>query len=53
MSLTMIGIIGIIALLFILFVYILNKKIQHGPYDQENTDNRPLTKDIEKVIIEG
>jgi len=40
----------IYALLFVLFIYILNKKIQHGPYDEQDTENRPLTKDIEKAI---
>ena len=43
----------IYALLFVLFIYILNKKIQHGPYDEKNTENRPLTKDIEEAITEA
>ncbi|UZR98071.1 cytochrome ubiquinol oxidase subunit I [Chondrinema litorale] len=38
------------ALLFVLFVYLLNKKIQHGPYDNSEVDDRPLTKDISDVI---
>ncbi|NBB89212.1 MAG: cytochrome ubiquinol oxidase subunit I [Bacteroidetes bacterium] len=29
------------ALLFILFIYLLNKKIQHGPYDTKMEDQRP------------
>lgn len=43
----------IYALLFVLFIYILNKKIQHGPYDMGETENRPHTKDIEETIIKG
>lgn len=43
----------IYALLFVLFIYILNKKIQHGPYDMGDTENRPHTKDIEEAIIKG
>ena len=38
------------ALLFILFVYLLNKKIKHGPYDESEEDDRPLTKDITEVL---
>ena len=38
------------ALLFVLFVYLLNKKIQHGPYDSSEVDDRPLTKDISDVL---
>ncbi len=37
-------------LLFILFLYLLNKKIKNGPYDESDTQLRPLTKDISKVI---
>ncbi|RZT97014.1 cytochrome bd-I ubiquinol oxidase subunit 1 apoprotein [Ancylomarina subtilis] len=43
----------IYALLFVLFIYILNKKIQHGPYDEHDSENRPLTKGIEEVIIKN
>ncbi|HPE43120.1 MAG TPA: cytochrome ubiquinol oxidase subunit I, partial [Bacteroidales bacterium] len=32
----------IYALLFVLFLYLMNKKIQAGPYDESNTDSRPL-----------
>ncbi len=28
-------------ILFILFIYLLNKKIKHGPYDQHNIDHSP------------
>ena len=37
-------------LLFLLFVYLLNKKIKHGPYDESEDDDRPLTKEIAEVI---
>lgn len=38
------------ALLFVLFVYLLNKKIKHGPYDESDTGDRPLTKGISQAI---
>jgi len=38
------------ALLFVLFVYLLNKKLKKGPYDESDDDDRPLTKDISEVI---
>lgn len=40
------------SLLFVLFVYLLNKKIKHGPYEEseEDDDNRPLTKEISKAV---
>ncbi len=37
-------------LLFILFVYLLNKKIQHGPFDESTLESRPLQEGIENVI---
>ncbi|MFK7933728.1 MAG: cytochrome ubiquinol oxidase subunit I [Saprospiraceae bacterium] len=37
-------------ILFLLFVYLLNKKIMHGPYDEKLIDQRPLQKEIAKVI---
>ncbi|MDO6820836.1 cytochrome ubiquinol oxidase subunit I [Zobellia sp. 1_MG-2023] len=37
-------------LLFLLFVYLLNKKIKHGPYDDSDEDDRPLTKEITQVV---
>lgn len=40
----------IYALLFGLFVYLLNKKIQAGPYDESNTDIMPARKGIMEVI---
>jgi len=38
-------------ILFILFIYLLNKKIQHGPEDSPQENDRPLTKEITDVII--
>ena len=38
------------ALLFVLFVYLLDRKIKHGPYDESDEDDRPLTKDISEVL---
>lgn len=38
------------ALLFALFLYLLNKKIQAGPYDESTTDNRPTQEAIADVI---
>lgn len=38
------------SLLFVLFVYLLNKKIQHGPYDETDDKNRPHTKEITQAI---
>lgn len=40
----------IYALLLVLFIYLLNKKIKNGPYDEEETSGRPLTKRITDVI---
>lgn len=39
-------------LLFLLFIYLLNKKIQHGPYDasQKDDHDRPLTKEITQIV---
>ena len=38
------------ALLFALFLYLLNKKIQAGPYDESTTDNRPSQEAIADLI---
>ena len=38
------------ALLFVLFVYLLDRKIKNGPYDESDEDDRPLTKDISEVL---
>lgn len=40
----------IYALLFALFIYLLNKKIKHGPYDEDLEDKRDHLKDIASVI---
>jgi cytochrome d ubiquinol oxidase subunit I len=40
----------IYALLFLLFVYLLNKKIQHGPYDDTDIENRPFTESLTQSI---
>ncbi len=41
---------AIYLLLFILFIYMLNKKIQKGPYDESEEDDRPLQHEISNVI---
>ena len=38
------------SLLFFLFLYLLNKKIKTGPYDESETTDRPLTKGISTII---
>ncbi|MEK6153206.1 cytochrome ubiquinol oxidase subunit I [Flavobacteriaceae bacterium 3-367] len=38
------------AILFVLFIYLLNKKIRHGPYDESDIEDRPLQKDISNVL---
>jgi len=38
------------SLLFLLFVYLLNKKIKQGPYDESGEDDRPFTKEIADVL---
>ena len=40
----------IYALLFCLFIYLLNKKIQHGPEAGEMIDQRPLQKEMAKAF---
>lgn len=37
--------------LFILFVYLLNKKIKHGPYDENKVIERPLQEEITNSLI--
>lgn len=41
----------IYSLLFILFIYMMNKKIQIGPEDTSDVDDRPHTKDISNVLV--
>jgi cytochrome bd ubiquinol oxidase subunit I len=40
----------IYALLFVLFLYLMNKKIQAGPYDESNTDMHQGQKEIMEVL---
>lgn len=37
-------------LLFILFVYLLDRKIKHGPMDETETENLPMTKEFTKAL---
>jgi len=41
------------ALLFVLFIYLLNKKIQHGPYHESQENDRPMTEELTKVITQN
>ncbi len=38
------------ALLLVLFLYLLNKKIKQGPYDESVEDDRPFTQELTNVI---
>lgn len=38
------------ALLFVLFVYLLDRKIKHGPYDESDDDDRPHTKEMTEIL---
>lgn len=46
---SLIGFTVIYLLLAALFFYVLNKKIKKGPYDESDTDDRPLQEDIARV----
>ncbi len=46
---SLIGFTLIYMLLLALFIYLLNKKIKKGPYDESDTDDRPLQEDIARV----
>ena len=37
-------------LLFTLFIYLLDKKIKHVPYDEQEEDDRPLQQDMAKLF---
>lgn len=39
------------SVLFILFIYLLNKKIKHGPYDENNKNNRPFQEELTNSLI--
>ncbi len=41
---------AIYLLLFLLFIYMIDKKIKKGPYDESNEDDRPLQEEISNVI---
>lgn len=41
----------IYSILFLLFIYLLNKKIKKGPYDETLMDSRSLQSDISDVIL--
>jgi cytochrome bd ubiquinol oxidase subunit I len=40
----------IYVLLFALFIYLLDRKIKHGPYDESEIEDRPLQHDIADVL---
>lgn len=41
---------AIYLLLFILFVYMIDKKIKHGPFDESRENDRPLQNEISNVV---
>ncbi len=41
---------AIYVLLFTLFIYLMNKKIQHGPYDVKMIDQRPRQSEVSDVL---
>jgi cytochrome d ubiquinol oxidase subunit I len=43
----------IYALLFVLFIYLLDKKIRTGPYDETVDSDRPLTEEISKLFTKN
>ena len=47
-SLIMFAVIYVI--LFALFIYLLNKKIHHGPYDESELESHPMQHDMAEVI---
>lgn len=47
---SLIGFTVIYSLLLALFIYLLNKKIKKGPYDENKLDDRPLQRDIARVV---
>jgi cytochrome d ubiquinol oxidase subunit I len=55
---SLIGFTLVYLVLFLLFIYLMNKKIQHGPRDPdrpddhsaEEPDHRPLTEEIAEVL---
>ena len=53
---SLIGFTIVYLILFLLFIYLMNKKIQHGPEDgerpggNENPDHRPLTEEVAREV---
>jgi len=47
---SLIGFTLVYFVLFLLFIYLMNKKIKHGPHDDHEPDHRPMTKSIANVI---
>jgi cytochrome d ubiquinol oxidase subunit I len=41
------------ALLLVLFLYLLHKKIHHGPYDEEPGEGRPRTREIAEMLTKN
>ena len=39
------------ALLFVLFIYLLDRKIKAGPYDESEQEDRPNTKSMMETMI--
>lgn len=50
---SLIGFFLIYLLLAVLFFYVLNKKIKKGPYDEDNTKDRPRQKSMARVAGQG
>lgn len=46
---SLIGFTIIYVILLALFLYLLNKKIKHGPYDESDINDRPLQEDMARV----
>jgi len=44
---------AIYLLLFVLFVYLVNKKIQLGPYDEKGVEDRPIQEGISDYVTGG
>lgn len=41
----------IYSILFVLFIYLLNKKIKKGPYNEDQVDQRPRQQEISDVLL--
>ena len=40
----------IYTVLFLLFIYLLNKKIKKGPYDEHEIEDRPMQSEISNIV---